>query len=83
MRRVRRRPKGQQDSRPKGGRWSRRAKVNPRDPLTISVKFRGGPECWYEIHARGSMGRFPGYVSLHDAMHEIMLGQEWHHRNSE
>jgi hypothetical protein len=44
---------------------------NPRDPLSITVKYRGGPEAWYEIHARGSMGRFPGYVSLHDALSEI------------
>jgi hypothetical protein len=40
-------------------------------PITVSVSYRGGPEAWYEVHARGSVGRFPGYVALHDVMAEI------------
>lgn len=52
-------------------RWFRRGPWDRRKPLTIKVKYMGGGECWYEIHARGSAGRFPGYVALHDVMWEI------------
>lgn len=44
---------------------------NPRDPLTIKVKYRGGSEAYYEIHARGRVFRRPGTVALHDIMQEI------------
>lgn len=62
---------GQRTRGPKVRRWFGRSKRNPREPLTIKVKFRGGAECWYEVHARGEVGRFPGYVALHDVMSEI------------
>lgn len=68
---IRRPPEGHSDSRPKAGRWFRFPPRNPRVPLTVSVSYRGGPEAWYEVHARGSVGRFPGYVCLHDVMAEI------------
>lgn len=55
----------------KPGRWFRLPPWPPRRPLTISVKYRGGPECWYEVHARGSVGRFPGVTALDDVMREI------------
>lgn len=69
--RVRRPPNGQKGSPPKAVRWFRLPHRNPREPLTIKVKYRGGEECWYEVHARGEVGRFPGYVALHDVMREI------------
>lgn len=68
---VRRPAGGHSDSQPKAGRWFRLPPRNPREPLTIKVKFRGGPECWYEIHARGSIGRFHGATAIHDIMDEI------------
>lgn len=68
---MRRPAGGQQHSAPKAPRWFGRAKRDPREPLTIKVKYRGGEECWYEVHARGSIGRFPGSVALHDVMREI------------
>lgn len=40
----------------------------------MTVKFRGGPEAWYEIHSRGCTGRFPGHVAIHDAFDEINRG---------
>lgn len=67
--------------RPAGGQTGRAAPLRrwyllppwpPRKPLSLSVKFRGGQECWYEIHARGSSGRVPGTIALHDLMSEIM-----------
>lgn len=67
-----RRPAGGQKTAAAGARrWFGRAQRDPREPLTIKVKYRGGEECWYEIHARGAVGRFPGHVALHDAMSEI------------
>lgn len=44
---------------------------NPRDPLTITVKYRGGGECWYEVVSRGRTLRFPGAEALHDVMKRI------------
>lgn len=52
-------------------RWFKRPVWNGREKLTLTVTYRGGAEAWYEIHSRGCMGRFPGYVSLHDVMREI------------
>jgi len=71
---MRRPAGGHSDSRPKGGRWRWVGPRDPRQPLTLSIKFRGGPECWYEVHARGQVGRFPGYVSIHEIMDEINTG---------
>lgn len=68
---VRRPAGGHSGSAPKAPRWFRLPPRNPREPLTIKVKFRGGSECWYEVHARGSIGRFPGYIAIHDIMSEI------------
>lgn len=47
---------------------------DPRDPLQVTVKYRGGPECWYEIKARGATVRVPGHVALHDLMLTINTG---------
>lgn len=74
---VRRPAGGQMGQTPKGGRWFRRPPRNGREVLTLTVKFRGGPECWYEVHARGSVGRFHGASALHDVMSEINGGSEW------
>ena len=70
-RKVRRPAGGQQGSQPKAVRWYHMATRDRRRPLTLTISWRGGPECWYEIHARGSIGRFPGSVCLHDVMAAI------------
>lgn len=57
---VRPAPHGQVSSAPKGHRWMKLPRRNPRTPLPITVKWRGGPEGWVEVHARGDVGRFPG-----------------------
>lgn len=62
---------GQKEREAKPRRWWGRSHRNPRDPLSLKISYRGGAECWYEIHARGSIGRFPGHVALHDVMTEI------------
>lgn len=40
-------------------------------PLTISVQYRGGPECWYLVKARGGSANFHGATGIHDIMEEI------------
>lgn len=42
-----------------------------RRPLVITVKYRGGAECWYEIRSRGRTIRRPGYVQIHDLIHDL------------
>lgn len=73
---MRRPPDGHSDSRPKAGRWRRFARRDARESLILSVRYSGGGEAWYEVRARGSMGRVPGYVALHDLMEEINNGRE-------
>lgn len=50
---------------------------NRRDPLTIQVVYRGGPEAWYLIKSRGGVIRVPGHEALHDVMERIYEGYIW------
>jgi hypothetical protein len=68
---MRRRPDGQGARAPKGRRWHSLPWRNPRDPLTVTIVYRGGPEAWVEVKARGSMGRFHGNTALFDVVAEI------------
>lgn len=61
-----------------GARWARYARLRPRERITLTIRYRGGAEAWYEIEARGSMGRFPGVVCLHDVVQEITQGRAWY-----
>lgn len=47
---------------------------DPRKPLTVTIKYRGGEECWYEVHSRGATLRVPGYVQLHDLAQTVYGG---------
>jgi hypothetical protein len=51
--------------------WWGRPPLDPRKPVTLTIKLRGGPECWVEIHSRGCIGRFPGVTSIYDILREI------------
>lgn len=42
--------------------------------MTVTVRYRGGAEAWYEVKARGRTWRFPGHVALHDAFDRISDG---------
>jgi hypothetical protein len=44
---------------------------NPRDPLTVTMVYRGGPEGYWEVRARGRVWRFPGHVAVFDMMRVI------------
>lgn len=71
--RVRRAPQAPASAAAAGrsSRWRRFPRRNPRDRIQLVVKSRGGPECWYEISARGETNRYPGWVALHDLMRDI------------
>lgn len=68
---VTRAPQARATTRRRRGRWFHLPPWNPREPLTLKVKYRGGSEAWIEIHSRGGMGRFPGNVALYDVLREI------------
>jgi hypothetical protein len=44
------------------------AKRAMRRPLPATIRFRGGPQCWVEIQARGRVFRFTGDTALYDAL---------------
>ena len=44
---------------------------DPRKPLTVTVVYRGGSECWWELRARGVVLRRPGHNCLHDVLAEF------------
>lgn len=69
--RIRRPPDGHTNSRPKGGHWHGLSPRPIRESITLTVSWRGGPEAWYEIKARGRTGRVPGWLSFHDVMMRI------------
>jgi hypothetical protein len=54
-----------------GNRWRRLPKRNPRQPLGLTVKLRGGGECWVEVHSRGDFHRYPGWTQLIDVVNDI------------
>jgi hypothetical protein len=35
---------------------------------TVQVKYRGGPEAWWELATCGYSVRIPGHICLHDAL---------------
>jgi len=71
---MRRAPQASTNSRPKGDYSHRLLPRDPRDPLTVTVTYRGGSECWWEIRARGVVVRRPGHVSLHDVLAHLSGG---------
>lgn len=68
---MRRPAGGHVESAPKGHRWRRRARLDWRKPVHVTLKFRGGPEAWVEVHARGDFARYPGWVALVDVLSDI------------
>lgn len=37
-------------------------------PVTVVLKYRGGPECWVEVRARGRVWRRPGATAIYDVL---------------
>lgn len=61
---IDRAPQATQHSRPKGVRFKGLPRRNPRDPLSVTVVWRGGPEAWVELRARGGVIRVPGHTCI-------------------
>lgn len=61
-------PEANKKSAPKGRSFKALPRRNRRDPLPATLKLRGGPEAWVEIHARGSMIRVPGWTAVSDVV---------------
>jgi hypothetical protein len=72
---VRRPPEASSASPKAATKWWRLSRWNGRQPLSLKVTYRGGGECWYEVHARGAVGRFPGCTQLHDVMDQVYGGE--------
>jgi hypothetical protein len=41
-------------------------------PVTVVLKYRGGPEGWVEVRARGRIWRRPGFTAIHDVLIEVL-----------
>jgi hypothetical protein len=72
---MRRPPEASVNAAKPATKWWALSRWNGRQPLTIRITYRGGPEAWYEIHSRGRVGRFPGSTCLHDVMDEVYGGE--------
>lgn len=63
---IRRRPKG-----PPHRSAKLLSALEPRDPLTITVRYLGGSEAWLEIKARGEVFKCPGHRAALDLMTQL------------
>jgi hypothetical protein len=69
---IRRRPKGPSSASTKSASSSVALSAWPRrEPLTVTVVYRGGPEAWVELRARGEVIRVPGSLALFDALERL------------
>jgi hypothetical protein len=68
---MRQPPQAGEPQRPKGTPQALLRRRDRRKPLTITVTYRGGPECWWELRARGAIVRRPGHVALEDVLSQF------------
>jgi hypothetical protein len=75
---IRRPPEAHRDSAAGGGsgggsktRWRRFGHREPRKPIQVVLRLRGGPEAWVEVRARGEVNYYPGYTQLIDVLLDI------------
>lgn len=45
---------------------------DPREPVTVTLRYLGGGECWIELQARGRRVKVPGHLCILDALFEIV-----------
>lgn len=65
-------PAGHSTARAKRGRWHRFPQWPRTRALTLTVAYRGGPESWWLVTARGEHGVFPGHLALEDVMRQVL-----------
>lgn len=51
--------------------WHRLSPWPKKRPLTVRIYYRGGPEAFYSVKARGFEAFVPGWVALHDLMTDV------------
>lgn len=51
--------------------FSHFSRRDPRLPLNITIRYRGGSEAWIYVEGRGAAQAFPGYLSLYDVLMTI------------
>lgn len=51
--------------------WRKMARLGQNEEVTLRIRYRGGAEAWYEVHARGSFGRYPGDRCIHDIIRDV------------
>lgn len=71
-------PAGRATSPQAPSRWSKLGRRDPKTPLNVVIRYRGGAEAWWLVEARGRRGAFPGHMSIHDVMREI--NAQWERR---
>jgi hypothetical protein len=64
-------PAGQDAARAKRGRWHGLATWPRRRSVTVTIYWRGGPESWWLVKARGRHGVFPGHCAIEDVMAQV------------
>jgi hypothetical protein len=62
---------GREHSRPKGVRWRRFSRRDPRKPITATLKWRGGAEGWVLVSARGESNIYHGATSIAEVVMDI------------
>lgn len=73
-RKIMRRPTGPYEQ-PRNGTFQALSRRDQREPMNMLITYRGGPQCWWQIEARGRVYRVPGYEALHDVMSQISSGE--------
>jgi hypothetical protein len=68
-------PAGHDTARAKRGRWYGLATWPRRRTVKVEIVWRGGPESWWLVKARGRHGVFPGHAALEDVMTAVC--NEW------
>lgn len=68
---ISRPPKAQGEQPPKATYWRRFSPRDARQPISVTLHLRGGPECWVEVRGRGSVGRYPGVTAIYDVLRDI------------
>jgi hypothetical protein len=70
-RKIRRRPTGPQQNSAEGVLVRQLPVWDRREPLTLTVRYRGGGEAWIEIKGRGATLRVPGSLCIFDALSQM------------
>lgn len=63
---ITRAPKAQGDRGPQAHNFVGLSRVPAKEPVHLSLVYRGGSEAWWLVTARGRKVMLPGWMALHD-----------------